>query len=75
MTRVGGPIPATTAGTLGIHPHQGTALPDTYYLDKLADPDTINTAPEATLPALADRGVLGEMSVRSSLTEGRNHDE
>ena len=32
------------------------ALPDTYYLDRLAAPDTINTMPEQTLLAYADHG-------------------
>jgi len=32
------------------------AFPDTYYLGKLAAPDTIDTVPEATLLAFADHG-------------------
>ena len=32
------------------------SLPDTYYLDMLAAPDTINTVPEKTLLAYADHG-------------------
>lgn len=32
------------------------AFPDTYYLGKLAAPDTINTVPEKTLLAFADHG-------------------
>jgi transaldolase len=37
------------------------AFPDTYYLGKLAAPDTINTVPEATLLAFAAHGELGDM--------------
>jgi transaldolase len=37
------------------------ALPDTYYLGRLAATDTINTVPEQTLLAFADHGELGEM--------------
>jgi len=37
------------------------AFPDTYYLGKLAAPDTIDTVPEATLLAFADHGELGDM--------------
>jgi transaldolase len=36
------------------------ALPDTYYLGKLAAPDTIDTVPEKTLLAFADHGQLDE---------------
>jgi transaldolase len=36
-------------------------FPDTYYLGKLAAPDTINTVPEQTLLAFADHGELTEM--------------
>ena len=36
-------------------------FPDTYYLGKLAAPDTINTMPEQTLLAFADHGEVGEM--------------
>ena len=32
------------------------ALPDTYYVDALAAPLTVNTLPEATLKAFADQG-------------------
>ncbi|MHB8680868.1 MAG: transaldolase family protein [Acidimicrobiales bacterium] len=37
------------------------AFADTYYLGRLAAPDTINTVPEATLLAFADHGELGDM--------------
>ncbi|MGI8904383.1 MAG: transaldolase [Solirubrobacteraceae bacterium] len=37
------------------------AKPDTYYLEALAAPDTINTIPPATLEAFADHGKVGEM--------------
>ncbi len=37
------------------------AFPDTYYLGKLAAPDTINTVPEETLLAFADHGKLDDM--------------
>jgi transaldolase len=37
------------------------ALPDTYYVEKLASPGTINTMPEKTLIAFADHGTVGEM--------------
>jgi transaldolase len=36
-------------------------FPDTYYLGKLAAPDTINTIPEKNLLALADHGEVGEL--------------
>jgi len=36
-------------------------FPDTYYLGKLAAPDTINTMPEQTLLAFADHGEVGTM--------------
>jgi transaldolase len=36
-------------------------FPDTYYLGKLAAPDTINTVPEKTLLAFADHGAVGEL--------------
>ena len=35
-------------------------LPDTYYLGRLAAPDTINTVPEQTLLAFADHGNLDD---------------
>ena len=35
-------------------------LPDTYYLGRLAAPDTIDTVPEKTLLAFADHGSLDE---------------
>ena len=35
-------------------------LPDTYYLGRLAAPDTIDTVPEKTLVAFADHGNLDE---------------
>ncbi|MGI8921630.1 MAG: transaldolase [Solirubrobacteraceae bacterium] len=37
------------------------AKPDTYYLEALAAPETINTIPPATLEAFADHGKVGEM--------------
>jgi transaldolase len=37
------------------------AFPDTYYLGRLAAPDTVDTVPEATLLAFADHGELGDM--------------
>lgn len=37
------------------------ALSDTYYVEKLAAPRTIDTAPEKTLLAFADHGTVGEM--------------
>jgi transaldolase len=37
------------------------AKPDTYYLEALAAPDTINTIPPATLEAFVDHGEVGEM--------------
>ena len=36
-------------------------FPDTYYLGKLAAPDTINTVPEQTLLAFADHGEVNKM--------------
>ena len=36
-------------------------FPDTYYLGKLAAPDTINTTPEKTLLAFADHGDVSEL--------------
>ncbi|MEO6798087.1 MAG: transaldolase [Candidatus Dormibacter sp.] len=36
------------------------AKPDTYYIQALAAPDTINTIPPATLEAFADHGEFGE---------------
>ena len=35
-------------------------LPDTYYLGRLAAPDTIDTVPEQTLLAFADHGNLDD---------------
>ena len=35
-------------------------LPDTYYLGRLAAPNTIDTIPEKTLLAFADHGTLDE---------------
>ncbi len=35
-------------------------LPDTYYLDRLAAPNTIDTVPEKTLLAFADHGSLDD---------------
>jgi len=35
------------------------ALPDTYYVNALAAPQTVNTMPEATLLAFADHGAVG----------------
>jgi transaldolase len=37
------------------------ALPDTYYLDRLAAPGTVDTIPEATLLAFADHGVVCDL--------------
>jgi transaldolase len=37
------------------------AKPDTYYLEALAAPDTINTIPPATLEAFVDHGRVGDM--------------
>jgi len=37
------------------------AFPDTYYLGRLASPDTINTVPEKTLLAFADHGSLEDL--------------
>ncbi|MDR0360062.1 MAG: transaldolase [bacterium] len=37
------------------------ALPDTFYVQQLAAPDTINTMPQGTLDAFVDHGTLGEM--------------
>lgn len=37
------------------------ALPDTYYLARLAAPDTIDTVPEKTLLAFADHGTLNDL--------------
>jgi transaldolase len=34
------------------------ALPDTFYVDTLIGPDTVNTLPDATLEAFADHGTL-----------------
>jgi transaldolase len=33
-------------------------LPDTYYVDELIAPDTVNTMPEKTLVAVADHGIV-----------------
>ena len=43
--------PAATPA-LGQHRHQGSAAPDTLYIEALAAPDTINTMPEKTLQRL-----------------------
>lgn len=37
------------------------ALPDTFYVQQLAAPDTINTMPQGTLDAFIDHGRVGEM--------------
>jgi len=37
------------------------AKPDTYYLEALAAPETINTIPPATLEAFAEHGKVGDM--------------
>lgn len=37
------------------------SLPDTFYVEKLAAPDTVNTMPEATLLAFARTGTVGEV--------------
>ena len=37
------------------------AKPDTYYVEALAAPDTINTIPPATLEAFVDHGTVGEL--------------
>ncbi len=37
------------------------ALPDTYYVERLAAPDTIDTMPEKTLLAFADHGTVGAL--------------
>jgi transaldolase len=37
------------------------ALADTYYVERLAAPGTIDTVPEKTLLAFADHGAVGEM--------------
>jgi transaldolase len=44
-------------------------LPDTYYVEKLAAPGTIDTMPENTLLAFADHGAVGEM-LRADYAEG-----
>jgi transaldolase len=36
------------------------SLPDTFYVEGLSAPDTINTMPESTLLAVADHGRIGE---------------
>jgi transaldolase len=41
---------------VGIHLDQEPDLPDTYYLGRLAAPNTIDTVPEKTLLAFADHG-------------------
>ena len=37
------------------------ALPDTFYVQELAAPDTINTMPQGTLDAFIDHGKVGEL--------------
>jgi len=37
------------------------ALPDTFYVGRLAAPGTVDTIPEATLSAFADHGVVGDL--------------
>jgi transaldolase len=37
------------------------ARPDTYYVEALAAPDTINTMPQPTLDAFIDHGHVGEL--------------
>ena len=37
------------------------ALPDTYYVERLAAPETIDTMPEKTLLAFAEHGCVGEL--------------
>ena len=41
-------------------PTKNPDLPDTYYLGRLATPDTIDTVPEKTLLAFADHGSLDD---------------
>jgi transaldolase len=54
-------------------------FPDTYYLGRLAAPNTINTVPVKTLLAFADHGVVGEMmqpdadSARQQIAEIVHH--
>ena len=36
-------------------------LPDTYYIEALASPHTVNTMPEGTLKAFGDHGTVGDM--------------
>jgi transaldolase len=37
------------------------ALPDTFYVQELAAPDTINTMPQGTLDAFIDHGTVGDL--------------
>jgi transaldolase / glucose-6-phosphate isomerase len=45
-------------------------LPDTFYIDELIAPDTVNTMPPATLEAFRDHGTLAE-KVREGVGEAR----
>jgi transaldolase len=45
----------------GEHRHQDPSFPDTYYLGRLAAPDTVDTVPEPTLLAFADHGTVCEL--------------
>ncbi len=47
------------------------SLPDTYYIEALAAPHTVNTMPEGTLKAFADHGTVGDMM----RADGGNSDE
>jgi transaldolase len=46
------------------------AYPDTYYVDNLIGPDTVNTVPPETLQAFLDHGKVA-MTVESGLEEAR----
>ncbi|MBN2004595.1 MAG: bifunctional transaldolase/phosoglucose isomerase [Anaerolineae bacterium] len=48
------------------------AYSDTLYVDTLIGPDTVNTAPPATLQAFLDHGVIAQ-TVESDVDEARQH--
>lgn len=71
----------TTLSAAGAHPQRvlwaststkGPALPDTYYVDHLAAPGTINTMPENTLLAYADHGAPPHLMRADKVTAARH---
>ncbi len=48
---------------------KNTAYPDTLYVTELVAPNTVNTMPEATLPTVADHGVVRGDTVRATYAD------